>query len=84
MIYNAVLVSDILQSGLVYIYTLILFPYGPLQSIERCSLYNAVGAYWLSILYTVISICQPQASNLSLLPCLLPGNHKFVTSISVL
>ena len=45
LIHDAVLVSDILQSELVYIYTLILFPYGPLQSIEWCSLCYTVGAY---------------------------------------
>ena len=45
LIHNAVLVSDILQSKLVYIYTLILFQYGPLQSIEWCSLCYTVGAY---------------------------------------
>ena len=55
----------------------ILFPRRPLQSIEQSSLCYTVGPYQLSVLNTVVCICQSQSSTLSLSP--LPrGNHKLV------
>ena len=44
----------------------ILFPYKPLQSIEKSLLYYIVGTYQLSILYIVVCICQLEFPSLSL------------------
>ena len=95
LIYNVVLVSGVQQSeSIIHIpistHFQILFPYRALQSTEQSSLCYTVGSYYLSILHTVVCICQSQSPNLSLLP---PppfplGNHKCVfyicDSISVL
>ena len=54
-----------------------LFLHMSLQSIEQSFLCCTVGHYCLSILYTVVCICQSQASNLSL-PDLPPDHYKFV------
>ena len=81
--YNFVLVSGVHQSDSV-IHAYILFQshfhYRLLQGIEYGSLCYAVGPYWLSILYTVLSV------NLKLLMCPFPthfpfGNHKLVVHI---
>ena len=72
-IYNVVLVSGVQQSESVihihistlFFFFLILFPYRLLQSIEQSSLCYQ-GSYQLSILYTVVCICQCQSPSLSL------------------
>ena len=101
LIYNVVLVSRVQQSGSVihtyiyiYIYVYIYinsfsdsFHYRLLQHISQSFLCYTVGPCCLSILGTVVCICQSPAPNLSLLAFPF-ANHKFVfyvcESISVL
>ena len=68
---HSTLVSDIQKSeSAIQIHTptlfQIIFPYRPLQSIESSSLCYRVDPYQLSVLYTVVCICQFQSPNLSL------------------
>ena len=69
LIYNVVLVSGVQQSNsVIHISILfqVLFPFKLLQNIKQSSLCYTIGPCWLSILYTVVCICQSQTPNLPL------------------
>ena len=72
-IYNIVLVSDVQKSDSeVYIYPFpILFHYCLLQNIDYGSLCYTAASSCLSVLYTVVCICQSQTPNLSFCPTFL-------------
>ena len=57
-----------------YIYFHILFPYGPLQSIEYSSLCYTIGLCWLCILYMKVNVAQSCPTLCDPVDCSPPGS----------